>query len=81
MEGDTHSFGVVNKGVRLVVAEADVDQVLHPVLPLFLAHVALEKGAKRAAQFHRAARAECLGRSGLNQSSNQINDANRPAEI
>lgn len=42
-EGDTHSFGVVNKGVRLVVAEADVDQVLHPVLPLFLAHVALER--------------------------------------
>lgn len=42
-EGDTHSFRVVNKGVRLVVAKADVDQVLHPILPLFLAHVALER--------------------------------------
>lgn len=51
MEGDTHSFGVVNKGVRLVVAEADVDQVLHPVLPLFLAHVALEREQKEPHSF------------------------------
>lgn len=41
--GGTHSFRVVNKGVRLVVAETNIDQVLHPVLPLFLTHVTLEK--------------------------------------
>lgn len=41
-EGCTHSFRVVNKWVRLVVAEADVDEVLHPVLPLFLPHITLE---------------------------------------
>ena len=41
--GYTHSLRVVYEGICLVVAEADVHQVLHPVLPL-LARVALETG-------------------------------------
>lgn len=42
----THSFGVVYEGVGLVVAETDVDQVLHPIFPL-LPSVALEKSQER----------------------------------
>ena len=42
----THSLRVVYEGVGLVVAEADVDQVLHPILPL-LPSVALEISQER----------------------------------
>lgn len=43
IEGDTHSFRVVDEGVGFIVAEAYIDQILHSVLPLFLTRVTLEE--------------------------------------
>lgn len=42
-ERNTHSLRVVYKGVCLIVAKPNIDQILHSILPLLLPHVPLKR--------------------------------------